>query len=120
MPRADQYARARAALQARYPTLGWHGRRGEAMGRLDIDLGGGATFALTVWCRNTGTVAAPRWRVDADLEQRATRQVIPVRHYGPDVVDAAGVVLRCLVSSARAEGWPKVADRLADAEAEVA
>jgi hypothetical protein len=113
---ANQYERGGDALRSRYPAIQWTAA-GQILGVLDLDLGGGATFALRLWVTNRGTVVAPRWQVDADLSQRGTRQVIPIRHYGPDVVDAVGVVLRCLVSSARAEGWPKVAARLAVVEA---
>ena len=52
----------------------------------------------------------------ADLERRGTTEVIPVRHDTTDPVDGAGVVLRCLASSAHAEGWTTAGEALAAIE----
>lgn len=112
---ADQYDRARDALAARFPGARWDRVRLQIHGRLDPVSERGSIVPLRFWIsRRTPKPGGGTWRVDADL---GSRRAFAVRFESPDVVDAVGVVLRCLVASAREEGWTKIADELAAVEA---
>ena len=69
--------------------------------------------SLRLWLRRVR--GGPGWVVRADLD-RPHVGCIPVETTSADAVDAVGVVLRCLASSARNEGWTVLADAVASVE----
>ena len=110
---ADQYARIRDALAARYPLAVWRVDGREVGTSMPFHRNGGRMGSLRLWLRRVRK--GPGWVVRADLE-RPHVGCIPVETTSADPVDAVGVVLRCLASSARNEGWTVLADAMASVE----
>lgn len=110
---ADQYARTRDALAARYPLAVWRVTGREVGTSMPFHHSGRRMGSIRLWLRRV--LGGPGWVIRADLD-RPYVGCIPVETTSADPVDAVGVVLRCLASSARNEGWTILADAVASVE----
>lgn len=114
---ADQFERTRDALDTRFPLVFWRIVGREVGTSMPFHRDGVRMGSLRLWLRRVR--GGPGWVVRADLDHLHAG-CIPVETTSSDPVDAVGVVLRRLASSARNEGWTILADAVATVADELA